>query len=348
MDPYAPTPDERQMLMAQTLRGQQVLSANNQRANQFGNLAAIAELANNPDAARAAIAAHRQSQAQFKPVQLGQTGFSLPASGEFVENPIYSEQRITDRGEKRGTLAASMQARADAQAERLAAQKESQADRQAFQASQNEQARALRMTIAGIVGDRQAAAAAAKAEADAAKPSGKVLPATEARRLSDKEESALVFGDLAASFKPEFAGTPGLAGVENTLGKYSPVGLGDKYRDQSNWWQNYNDQKNRVRNLLFGSALTKTEQDAFDRANINEGMDPEEIARRLGQQRQAAARAYSKLKGNYGKAGYSVEGFSDMELPEAAVPGGALPSTAPVPPKGLVIPQGATYIGPAP
>lgn len=336
MDPYAPTPEELQSVLASTIRGREQLTQNNERANRFGNMSAIAQLANNPDAARAAIAAHENAQKEYKPVQMGQTGFTLPGTGEFVENPIYAEQRLVDKGEKRQALAETMQARKDAQAERLAAQQQMQADRLAAQSREN----GLYRTLASVAQANREAAAAAKAEAASAAankpPARKLLSGSEIRKLTEQEGIAAGMADLTSSFKPELSGTTGIAGLENIVGKYNPLGMGESLKEQSNWWQNYNEQKNLIRNKLFGSALTRNEEEAFNRATISEGMDPGQIAERLAQQSRAAALAYNKLKANHGKGGYYVDEYADLPVPEAKLPGGGVRKAS-----GVVTPAAA-------
>lgn len=93
-------PEERQQMMAQLLRKQQgadQLRNANAQANQYGNLAAISQMANNEGVAGAAQMANKSAQAQYSPVQMGQTGFMLPGSGDMVENPIYTEEKDAAR-----------------------------------------------------------------------------------------------------------------------------------------------------------------------------------------------------------------------------------------------------------
>lgn len=73
----------------------------------------------------------------------------------------------------------------------------------------------------------------------------------------------------------------------------------------SNWWQDYQNQKNIIRNRLFGSALTKTEKDEFDKANIHPGMKPDVIRTNLQRQREAAERAARKMASAHVRSGYS-------------------------------------------
>lgn len=337
------SPEERaamQESIAQKQRVTDLLRNAGQRANRHNTLAAVAQMANNPGIAKAALMAQKAAQQEASPVQMGQQGFMLPEQGEFVESPMYVEEKQAGRQAKADALRQMLEARAE-QARLLEQGRNERAGEGnelrrllATQAEQGRQDRlsqtlALRELLAGK-----------KADAAPDKPQGKVLSGSDVRKLTDKEGLAVGFAELTEAFKPEFAGTPGIAGAQNTLGKYQPLGIGKGYGEQSNWWQNYNDRKNVIRHELFGSALTAPEKAAFDAANVTEGMDPKQIATRLGQQRAAAARAYNKLKSNYGRAGYRVDQFEDISAPEAATPGGGL-----LAPSGLNLPPGFKVIG---
>lgn len=97
-------PVQRQQLIANMLRQQQQ-SAQMVEANKQGHAmddtAAIAKMANNPAAAAAADYSAQNRQKQYKPDQLGNTGFALPATGEFVESPMWRQDREAARDNTR-------------------------------------------------------------------------------------------------------------------------------------------------------------------------------------------------------------------------------------------------------
>jgi hypothetical protein len=301
----------------------------NQQANRFNTLAAITAMANNEGAANATALAAKSAQAQHKPISLGAQGFALPATGDFVASPIYEEERAATRQAVKDTAAAKTEATREAMERRLEIQQQ-----------ENERNRQLRLTIATLAqqgaNDRSQARIDAKA---ATAPAGKVLPASNVEKLTKKEGTAGAMADLASTFKDDYAGTPVLAGTQNTLGRFGIT----KYADQSNWWQNYQEQTNNIRHELFGSALTAPEKKAFDDATIVPGMAPAEIKRRLSQQHRASVSAYNKLKKNLGSAGYDMTRFEDLPGGEAPLPG--QPAQAPA---GLQLPPGFKVIGPAP
>lgn len=302
------------------------LKKNSAAANRLNILAAVAQMANNPGAAKAAELAQGAQVSQYRPYQMGNQGFALPGQGEFVSSPMYEEEQDAARTAKATALAQTLALRkqlADKAAEDKRLLEQEKADRKQ-ELEQEKAERRREMLTMTLEGRRQLAALTAGLKASD-KKDGKTLPAGEIRRITDKETIANGFGDLVESFKPEFAGTAGLAPLENTLGKYQPLGIGKSYGDQSNWWQNYNDRKNMIRHELFGSALTASEKAAFDAANINEGMEPSEINRRLRQQHASVVKAYNKLKNNMGRGKYDVSGFEDITEPSVPLPGAKNP-----------------------
>lgn len=332
-------PASYQSALAAVMRGkqraaqQEQLAAAGAQTRQFDTLASVAPLMNNPGAVRSSLQAQKNAQG-YAPVQMGNTGFMIPGTGEFVESPMYADEKQAGRDSALSLTRERLAAQRDIAGARIDQQREAAEQRNALAQtmaalraqglSQTAEYQGLRIQL-----ERDRLAAAKEKDADKAEKAakGKTLPSGEVAKIADKENIASGFADLVTGFKDEFSGTPGAAGLQNTLGKYQPLGIGKQYGDQSNWWQNYNDRKNLVRNQLFGSALTKPEQEAFDRANINEGMAPAEIKRRLDQQAAAVAKAVTKRLENFKQAGYDVSGFSVMDVPKAALPGA--PRTGP-------------------
>lgn len=91
------TPQE---VMSQALRRQQqsqMLRGANTNAHQYDQLSSIMQMANNPGAAAAAKMSAESAQNQYKPVQMGQQGFALPASGEYASSPMYEDEQTSQR-----------------------------------------------------------------------------------------------------------------------------------------------------------------------------------------------------------------------------------------------------------
>lgn len=118
---FEPTPEERQAMMASFIRGRDALAQASARGNRLSNMAAIAQLANNPGAAAAAESASKGLQTRHAPKQMGQQGFMLPESGEFIESPIYTQERMALRQTQRELAKDRIAAQQQAQAERAAA-----------------------------------------------------------------------------------------------------------------------------------------------------------------------------------------------------------------------------------
>lgn len=331
MDYLDISPEQKQILAAQALRAKMLLGENSQQQNKFATLAAASHLFNNPALVQAAQAAQAAQRQKHTPISTTSQGVILP-DGEVVQSPLYSGEKMEMRNQQRAMLEAQAQARAEQQAAQLAAQREMQQERLAAQAQQAEQNRALRMALASMRGGGQVSSSGEK-------PAGKVLPAGQIEKLSKSQAVADTYSSLLGAFKDEFAGRPLLANAQNALGRF--VGAG--YEDQSNWWQQYQEQTNMVRNQLFGSALTLTEREAFDRANIVPGMKASEIKRRLAQQAEITNKGVRRLTENYGRAGYDVSG-----LTSAAPLTTSTPSTPQAAPAGLQLPPGFKLIGPAP
>jgi hypothetical protein len=309
------SPEQRQAAMSELLRRRSqsgALQEANSMAHSMDVPAAAAAMSNNPALSAAAGMMTKSLQAQHKPVQMGQQGFALPSSGEFVSSPMYESEQEAGR-----------QARAELSREQqqsiLQRTREAQAAALERQRERDENNRTLRLAIAAMRG-----AGGSDSGSGSGGPKVKNLPAGTVEKLTTKQTLAMDFADLLPAFKDKYggAGFDTVGKLSNVIGKNQPLGMGEDLADQSNWWQNYNDKKNIIRNQLFGSALTKPEQEAFDAANITEGMSSKEIRRRLSQQSKAAARAYNKLKQNYGNAGYDVSNFEDAADTEAPAPGG--------------------------
>lgn len=302
-----PDPVRQQQALAEMLRRQQVsgdaLQSASRQGHSLDNMAAISHMANNPDAAEAAGAAAKFTQQRYAPVQLGNTGFAIPGTGQFAENPMYAADRQATREQT------------------LELQRGRQIMQQSIAAMNNAQ-RTRGQDVGGavriIVGEGHDAVGHERNANTAARAGqGQRLPSQAVSKLTGVQNSALDFDNVAGSFQEKFAGPAALTGVQNYLGKSNlPGGIGNGYRDQANWWQMYNDWVNVKRHDLFGSALTAQEANKFDRANITEGMKPEEIRTRLAQQQAAVHRAYNVLLQNYGKAGYNTDNFDPFDAGE--------------------------------
>lgn len=186
--------------------------------------------------------------------------------------------------------------------------------------------------------------AARKAQQDAA--DGKPLPFPALTKLAGQSDGAVKQNDLLTNFKDNFTGYK-----LDTLGQ-ADITLAGKSNDPArlelfSWWQNYQDNINRIRNELFGAALTSTEKAEFDRAMVTPGMSPQAARANLQRQASAALAAYNKLAGSLVANGFSktaiqslapsIEGLA-APAPRAVAPGAPAVPAAPV----AALPGGAT------
>jgi hypothetical protein len=136
-------------------------------------------------------------------------------------------------------------------------------------------------------------------------PKTKDLPFGVVKELGERGASYGDFTRLTEGFNDNFGGyrSEKVGDVANWAARN--LGVGNE--EASTWWQDYQGRKNLIRNQLFGSALTVTEKNEFDKANINPGMTPQAIKANLKIQREATQRAAAKLAKTYVKMGYEPD-----------------------------------------
>ena len=111
-------------------------------------------------------------------------------------------------------------------------------------------------------------------------------------RLNDAAGHLSTITRLNESFKPDYFGKV-FDTVGNAQNAFAKRGFGDE--SQANWFQDYQSFKNLVRNQLFGAALTKTERDEFEKANISPGMSAELAQKNLQRQQEIATQGAQRL-----------------------------------------------------
>jgi hypothetical protein len=112
------------------------------------------------------------------------------------------------------------------------------------------------------------------------------------------------------TFKPEFAGYKSnvVGQAANLAGRNLPSSMvPESVSKGADWWQSYDRYKNVIRNDLFGSALTKTEKDAFEAADITPGMDPGTIKSNLARQKSIIENNIKNKAAAMIEAGYKPE-----------------------------------------
>lgn len=152
---------------------------------------------------------------------------------------------------------------------------------------------------------------------------GRALPPNVVTKLTKQASVYDNNADLLSSFDDGFAGNVIGGGLENFAGRVGGERVGIATKGQADWWQQYDRQKNIVRNELFGSALTPSEQKAFEAADINPNMDPARIRANLRMQQQIIERGLARQAQVWRAQGYNVDAIAAATTPSA--PTGAAP-----------------------
>jgi hypothetical protein len=147
----------------------------------------------------------------------------------------------------------------------------------------------------------------ARSEAEKAKD-GKPVNFGDSTKLADRATGVDKLVGLYDTFKPEYAGYG-----TNAIGEIAVFAAGKQSDEKSvalyQWWQNYQNNVNKVRNDLFGAALTAPEKAEFDKAMVTKGMDSAQAQANLRRQAEEASKAYDKLE-----KVLRVGGFSKAQL----------------------------------
>jgi hypothetical protein len=160
---------------------------------------------------------------------------------------------------------------------------------------------------------------------------GKEINIASSTRLSNQAIDADKLVDLYTKFKPNYAGY-----ATDKIGDLA-VWAASKSSDPEDiklyqWWQSYQDHVNKVRNDLFGAALTAPEKAEFEKSMVTKGMDSTQAEENLKRQADAALKAYEKLDKSL-----RVQGFSKSAL-DVLKPTGFIGQPA----SSLEIPAGVT------
>ena len=153
-------------------------------------------------------------------------------------------------------------------------------------------------------------------EVTEAKDKGKQFNAGEITKLVEEGGKFSNLSNFATTFQDRFAGykVPGVGNAAMAAGRYVPGAVGmipglneADVKEGAQWWQGYDRYKNVVRNELFGSALTATEQAAFERADVSPAMDPGQIRKNLETQQSILKDAMRRKAGALVAGGYQPE-----------------------------------------
>lgn len=151
----------------------------------------------------------------------------------------------------------------------------------------------------------------------------KALAGQDIDKISDAASVADAFGGLNSDFQDEFGGYK--SGAFGEASREYQSRFGQDPSQMVDWWQRYQDQKNRVRNKLFGSALTETEAREFDKANVHPGMKPAQIRANLARQAAVSKRGLDRLTKSYGPRYDTRQIQGASERTPANTPSGSAP-----------------------
>lgn len=148
-----------------------------------------------------------------------------------------------------------------------------------------------------------------KAEAAA---DGKPITIADSTKLAERAQSADKLVNIYESFKPEFAGF-----ATDRVGDAALL-IAGKSKDTKSveffqWWQGYQENINKVRNELFGAALTAPEKAEFEKAMVTKGMSPAQASANLKRQAELAVNAYNKLENVLRVQGFSKAGLNALK-----------------------------------
>jgi len=133
---------------------------------------------------------------------------------------------------------------------------------------------------------------------------GKAISIPALEKLAKQSDSVSKTDNLSSTFDPSYVGFVsdplGRAAITIALRSSDPKSLA-----MGQWWQGYQEDINRIRNELFGAALTAGEKSEFDRAIVTPGMSAVQAQANLKKQADAAAKAYTKITNAVRAGGYS-------------------------------------------
>lgn len=161
------------------------------------------------------------------------------------------------------------------------------------------------------------ATAAAKA-----RPKPRTLSFGDTQKLADKGVQYENIKRYGGDFEDKYAGYGRGGETAMWTARNLPFLTGETTEKAAGFWQDYDRYKNQVRNDLFGSALTASEKQAFEAADISPNMSPKLIRENLAKQQAATKSALAKIGKSLVSSGYApeaVEGALGVPLEELGV-----------------------------
>lgn len=158
----------------------------------------------------------------------------------------------------------------------------------------------------------------------------KQIPDAVVTKVQPQIDARDTLGSALSTFRPDYGGHWVLGDRANDLQAIAgtgPAGMRE-------WWARIYSMDNTVRNQLFGSALTATEQAAWERTTVSPKMRPEAIQANLRQRKAILDKALARRENFLKKNGYDPDAVDALFAPL----GGATAS-APATPAPAATPQ---------
>lgn len=141
---------------------------------------------------------------------------------------------------------------------------------------------------------------------------GKALPDAATKRI---EGGVGQFSSLSGSlgtFQDDYAGNTLTGGLENTIqGEFSSFGT----PGQRDWWAQFQQNDNQIRNELFGATLTPSEQKSYLDTTIAPSMDAKEVRRNLTRRTKILGDALDRQRRFMIANGYNEEAVNILYEP---------------------------------
>lgn len=163
---------------------------------------------------------------------------------------------------------------------------------------------------------------------------GKPLPTPAVNKLEEVYKPASQLKSLLSGFKENFGGYK--TSVGGDIANWTGRTFGDN-TGEAQWWQQYQDYMNKVRNDLFGASLTPGEKEEFLKAQVTTGMANSEIKKNLQRQDKIASAALSRVRGVWEAGGYNKDQLNYYKLPENGISNAPSANNTPQPQSGTPV-----------
>jgi hypothetical protein len=150
-------------------------------------------------------------------------------------------------------------------------------------------------------------------------------------KLTEEGTKAKNIGEFQSTFADSYGGYGGgwkaVADLKMLAGR---TGWANKDQEAaSTWWQGYDKYKTQVRNEMFGSALTPSEQFEFEKADVNPSLDPKTIRQNLKRQHDIIQNALKRKTGALKAGGYNPQVIDEAYGMQPGMQEAATPPAAP-------------------